>query len=260
MKTRKFLARAAGTAFLPVAVLFGSANSAHALAVYFTPPGTQIDSDNISEIPGINGGTQAFDFYLDVPTLATLGGGTFIGYTPTEFTYDLAFDGPGGPTNEWSPQASSLAACNSFGGGGICSALPAGNPGGGLTNPQIRFVLKDVGGLAPIIATGVNPYKLTQLGPLVGNLGVLVNDGFPDLQGTLKSLTLTSPTGVKTTLSQANNWGGFSKDLSGSQVVEMQPGSSVPGPLPLLGAGAAFGYSRRLRNRVKLAGGSPVKA
>ena len=29
--------------------------------------------------------------------------------------------------------------------------------------------------------------------------------------------------------------------------------STVPGPLPLLGAGAAFGFSRRLRNRVKLA-------
>ena len=29
--------------------------------------------------------------------------------------------------------------------------------------------------------------------------------------------------------------------------------SEVPGPLPLLGAGAAFGFSRKLRNRVKLA-------
>jgi len=29
--------------------------------------------------------------------------------------------------------------------------------------------------------------------------------------------------------------------------------SKVPGPLPLLGAGAAFGFSRKLRNRVKLA-------
>jgi hypothetical protein len=30
--------------------------------------------------------------------------------------------------------------------------------------------------------------------------------------------------------------------------------TQVPGPLPLLGAGAAFGWSRKLRNRVKLAG------
>jgi len=27
--------------------------------------------------------------------------------------------------------------------------------------------------------------------------------------------------------------------------------SSVPGPLPLLGAGAAFGFSRRIRSRIK---------
>jgi len=31
------------------------------------------------------------------------------------------------------------------------------------------------------------------------------------------------------------------------------PGTEVPGPLPLLGAGAAFGWSRRLRQRVKQA-------
>jgi hypothetical protein len=30
-------------------------------------------------------------------------------------------------------------------------------------------------------------------------------------------------------------------------------GTGVPGPLPLLGAGAAFGFSRKLRNRMKLA-------
>lgn len=32
--------------------------------------------------------------------------------------------------------------------------------------------------------------------------------------------------------------------------LEPAPASSVPGPLPLLGAGAAFGWSRRLRRRV----------
>jgi hypothetical protein len=31
------------------------------------------------------------------------------------------------------------------------------------------------------------------------------------------------------------------------------PGTQVPGPLPILGAGAAFGFSRRLRKRIKLA-------
>jgi MYXO-CTERM domain-containing protein len=36
-------------------------------------------------------------------------------------------------------------------------------------------------------------------------------------------------------------------------VVPAPPSSKVPGPLPLLGAGAAFGFSRRLRQRVKFA-------
>jgi hypothetical protein len=38
---------------------------------------------------------------------------------------------------------------------------------------------------------------------------------------------------------------------SREQVVPPTPSNSVPGPLPLLGAGAAFGWSRRLRRRVK---------
>ena len=36
-------------------------------------------------------------------------------------------------------------------------------------------------------------------------------------------------------------------------VVDAPVNTPTPGPLPLLGAGAAFGFSRRLRNRVKLA-------
>jgi hypothetical protein len=38
-----------------------------------------------------------------------------------------------------------------------------------------------------------------------------------------------------------------------SNRLNQQNPSEVPGPLPLLGAGAAFGFSRKLRNRVKLA-------
>jgi len=36
------------------------------------------------------------------------------------------------------------------------------------------------------------------------------------------------------------------------QMVDIPP-TTVPGPLPLLGAAAAFGFSRKLRNRIKLA-------
>jgi MYXO-CTERM domain-containing protein len=35
-------------------------------------------------------------------------------------------------------------------------------------------------------------------------------------------------------------------------VIGAPPPASVPGPLPLLGAGAAFGWARRLRKRTQL--------
>ena len=34
------------------------------------------------------------------------------------------------------------------------------------------------------------------------------------------------------------------------------PAASAPGPLPLLGAGAVFGFSRKLRKRIKLVPGA----
>jgi hypothetical protein len=41
--------------------------------------------------------------------------------------------------------------------------------------------------------------------------------------------------------------------LSDSLTQKFGDTSQVPGPLPILGAGAAFGFSRRLRKRIKLA-------
>ena len=46
--------------------------------------------------------------------------------------------------------------------------------------------------------------------------------------------------------------GGKIQGVQGTINLDMEP-STVPGPLPLLGAGAAFGFSRRIRNRIKLA-------
>lgn len=48
---------------------------------------------------------------------------------------------------------------------------------------------------------------------------------------------------------QLQVWSIF-KCTSGSCVPTPPPTSSVPGPLPILGVGAAFGYSRRLRQRI----------
>ena len=48
-------------------------------------------------------------------------------------------------------------------------------------------------------------------------------------------------------LGVAGTLGSWSLNLQGSSP------ASVPGPLPLLGAGAAFGWSRRLRKRSRAA-------
>ena len=41
--------------------------------------------------------------------------------------------------------------------------------------------------------------------------------------------------------------------LTAGQAIAAPPGlTSVPGPLPILGLGAAFGFSRKLRRRIKL--------
>jgi hypothetical protein len=50
---------------------------------------------------------------------------------------------------------------------------------------------------------------------------------------------------------------GFTFDSTGTVSVTQTPitefvdPASVPGPLPLFGVGAAFAYSRKLRNRIK---------
>ncbi len=44
------------------------------------------------------------------------------------------------------------------------------------------------------------------------------------------------------------------------QVILGAPTAAVPGPLPLLGAGAAFGWSRRLRRRIAAPLSTPPQA
>ncbi|MDM7951899.1 MAG: DUF1194 domain-containing protein [Cyanobium sp. CZS 25K] len=56
----------------------------------------------------------------------------------------------------------------------------------------------------------------------------------------------------------ANNFGQFEAAITNKLIREVGPpvpgpGDSVPGPLPILGAGAAFGFSRKLRRRINTA-------
>ena len=49
----------------------------------------------------------------------------------------------------------------------------------------------------------------------------------------------------------SSSFSGRDGSITSSTLAPQQPQQDVPGPLPLLGAGAAFGWSRRLRRRLK---------
>jgi hypothetical protein len=56
--------------------------------------------------------------------------------------------------------------------------------------------------------------------------------------------------------STCSNSSGSSSQTWAQATAYTPPAASVPGPLPALGAGAAFGFSRKVRKRIKLAAGS----
>jgi hypothetical protein len=68
---------------------------------------------------------------------------------------------------------------------------------------------------------------------------------------------VTFPTGTVSSLTFTSNLsrtGGKIDTITDTLTQKIgDPISTVPGPLPILGAGAAFGFSRKLRNRIKLA-------
>ena len=56
---------------------------------------------------------------------------------------------------------------------------------------------------------------------------------------------------VNLSLAQIGLSGPIIAFTSGSEQIILRNNSQTPGPLPLLGAAAAFGYSRKLRNRIQ---------
>jgi hypothetical protein len=68
--------------------------------------------------------------------------------------------------------------------------------------------------------------------------------GFGNNQGFVGDYDFASPGCQSGCLSNTNNYGVSFTPATSSQ--------SVPGPLPLFGAAAAFGLSRKLRNRIKV--------
>lgn len=88
----------------------------------------------------------------------------------------------------------------------------------------------------------MNPYPSPTPYNGVGTLSSTNGASFPDVFAALNSLE----TDVL--------YAGSAKTLQSSSLT---PAASVPGPLPLMGAAAAFGWSRRLRRRVGSSTGRP---
>jgi hypothetical protein len=129
-----------------------------------------------------------------------------------------------------------------------------------ITDPDYKFDQAQLSSLlSQIPATPVGPFTVTKsiyltpfdsLGAPTGpSILTLTNDEVPSPAGTLVASGLiggstiyvkdewTIPTGSNTILDAIQN--------------NYTQHTDVPGPLPLLGAGAAFGFSRRIRSRIK---------
>jgi hypothetical protein len=95
----------------------------------------------------------------------------------------------------------------------------------------------------PTAGTGNFTYTASAPNSVVGSPTV----NSPALVGTFTS-PVTSST-FSTTLTPTS---GVIDQFSGRLLQVSMPMSNVPGPLPVLGAGVAFGLSRKLRRRIKL--------
>jgi hypothetical protein len=196
---------------------------------FFTPPGTQLDSDPILDIqigPGvpITFSPGLIDDFLR-PAI----------YDSYTVNYKVSWD-----TSELSynanPAISELVLATNFSLGKTCTncslLFTTVNPvNDGLTD--FSYILDTV--------------LINQIGGGGGGepgLAALLNGvGRDDITDDFSPINDFSVRGIPVTPGS-----GF------QQVVEVQPHDipPVPGPLPLLGVGAAFGFSRKLRKRIKI--------
>jgi hypothetical protein len=128
---------------------------------------------------------------------------------------------------------------------------------------QTGIVDIDFDPITDVTTAGTISYTLTHAGthPAVteislslskpsGGSGSVTKSIYDTLGGTLLA-TLTANTTTTVTTPVFGNTFYIVDDYSGSGIDATQNVFKTPGPLPMLGAGAAFGFSRKLRGRVK---------
>jgi hypothetical protein len=168
---------------------------------------------------------------------------------------------------------------NSSDSGSAINGSPTVNIAGGfrpvnqpLATTSVTPILNNSGNSG---ATGVNGYTvlddLAELGSLfnyqllpntnyslvfsVGNVGTIrvrsMGQAYSELAGfvALNNTSTVAGTALSPNIT-ANSW--QASDLANASTFGLTIGAvEVPGPLPVLGAAAAFGYSRRLRRRIQ---------
>jgi hypothetical protein len=120
----------------------------------------------------------------------------------------------------------------------------------GPANGSLSFTATAANGLVFLDASGnfdktVGTASVTTTLSNLSGSGQLVTTG----SGVGPTLFNSNTTATSGLISWAAASGSVSQSLS--LAFNLQNQASVPGPLPLLGAGMAFGFSRKLRKRIK---------
>ena len=137
----------------------------------------------------------------------------------------------------------------------ICTGPDASGTGYVITGPT-SFIGGNV--VAPIAdsASGITTL-------LPGGNEIRIDSSYISNSAIISSATFNSKTLSSIGFTQSTGLiGTWTLNGSGDtiQVVLGTPGANVPGPLPLLGAGTAFGWSRRLRKRISTPLSNPPQA
>jgi hypothetical protein len=227
-------------------VAVATTGGAQAASFEFRPGGAQIDGEVLNDFAVGSNQPLDFEVYVDYndligeifEPLSTPANGTSFG-TLQFVGFGNSLPGLQWDPVEWTPVSVDIASVSSTGDGPIStstSGVPASNPGTlrfGMSTP-LRFTMAN------------NPVYLGALRGTTKTVEAFPGNGLADLLLSLVQVRVSDIT--------YNNGGrglnGGRIDFGATQSLELQQ-AEVPGPLPLAGAGMAFGFSRQLRHRIK---------